>query len=281
MEKIRLAAQKAKRDLKSHSSTSNIRDKSRDRLNKERNKRRDSNVSQGRDIQDGPTNIEDVVANQIKEKIRTAKEKGSVEEKLNQILDLLGDWATLPHKVAEIREELDLTARVVTGHNELLEDITFQLSKKNLLVKGLPLHEKAKNRGEKRHETIEVVKDLCKDLEVDFGLVGNVTRFNMAKDKMEAFRRMDKKIAPLIKIECISELGKGQFFKGISKNGSKMKGISFTNDYPQHLKQQFEQLDKAAFSIRRESNWSKKTKIMARGSHNLVLLVDGKECELD
>ena len=60
-----------------------------------------------------------------------------------------------------------------------------------------------------------------------------------------------------------------------------MKGISFTNDYPQHLKQQYEQLDRAAYCIRKESNWSKKTKILARGSHKLILLVDGKEVELD
>ena len=280
MEKIRAAALKARKDIRSSNTANEIRDRSRDRLNNERSQRRDSNVSLGRNLEEA-TNIEDVVANQIRDKIKKTKEKGTVQDKLNQILDLLGDWATMPHKLTEMKENLELTAKAVAAHDELLEDITYHMSKKNILVKGLPLHEKAKNRGEKRHETIEVAKNLCKDLGLDFKLVGNVTRFNMPKEKMEAFKRMDKKIAPLLKIECISELGKGEFFGAISKNGAKMKGISFTNDYPQHLKQQYEQLDKAAFSIRKESNWSKKTKILARGSHKLILLVDGKEVELD
>ena len=283
MDKIRSAAVKAKKDLRSYNSAAEIRAKSRDRLNNERSKRRDSNASLGRDIQEGPTNLEDVVANQIKEKIKKTKEKGTVEEKLNQILDLLGDWVPLPHKVTELREDLDLTTKAVAVHDEMLEDITFHLSKKNILVKGFPLHEQAKNRAEKKHETIKMAKQLCNNLELDFSLVGNVTRFNMPQEKMEVFRKNGKKVAPLMKIECISELAKAEFFYAISKCGSKneLKGISFTNDYPLHLKKQYEQLEKAAFSIRKESNWSKKTKIIPRGSRRLVLLVDGVEVELD
>ena len=75
-----------------------------------------------------------------------------------------------------------------------------------------------------------------------------------------------------------SEKSKAAVYAKLAKNGKRpeLRGIMLCNDYPPSLKDNLADLEKKAYTIRKDSNNKKKTKIVLKGN-TLTLLVDGKE----
>ena len=227
---------------------------------------------------------EENIISDVQDKLTKIKQKKSIEQKIDLIADMIASLIGLKQELSELKDTVDVTVEAVAAQQDQLEDIAFKQTRNNILIKGLPLHEKSRNNKENRVQTIEVTKNFCGQLKLDFhALVGNVTRFQVSKEKSDQLQRSGKTLAPIIKVECNNELAKWEFFHSIAKLGKKegLKGITLINDYPEHLKEQYFELDKKAFRIRQESNWTKRTRIIPRGSQHLALLVDGKEIQVN
>ena len=184
-------------------------------------------------------------------------------------------------RVTELEKKDEVVTEAVLKNSDRLSFLEIDARKKNILIKGIELHQEARNYRETRQQTEECIQWFLDAIDCQVK-PANCIRFTPTKRAIETAQKTKRKVAPIIKIECLTDKAKAGIFSKLAENGRKpeIRGITLTNDYPPFLKEVQANLDKVAYNIRKESNNAKKTKIVLKGN-TLVLLVDGKEHKVD
>ena len=211
---------------------------------------------------------------QKKQKIRETSE---LNEKIEIILSYVNEIKIVNEKVQELEKKDEIVTEAVLKNSDRLLYLEIEARKKNILIKGLEIHQDASNFKETREQTEECVGWFLSLINCNVKPLNSI-RFTPTKKAIEIAQKKKKRVAPIIKVECPSEKSKAAVYAKLAEHGKipELRGIMLCNDYPPSLKDILADLEKKAYTIRKDSNNKKKTKIVLKGN-TLTLLVDGKE----
>ena len=158
--------------------------------------------------QSGPSNNSQLSYSQKKQKIRETDE---LNEKIEIILSYVNEIKLVNDKVTELEKKDEIVTEAVLKNSDRITYLEIEARKKNILVKGIQLHSNALNNKETREQTEETVQWFLDTIECNVKPTQCV-RFVPTKRAIEAAQKLKKRVAPIIKIECLSERAKAQIF---------------------------------------------------------------------
>ena len=225
-------------------------------------------------------NVENLRANELNEKFENCtNDSDRLTVMFQAVIECLVGRHDLQAQVTNLEKGQEQLAEAVVSSGNEIKKSQLESRKRCLLIKGLPLHPNVGASGETREQTKQVLDGFFKNLKLAKPpTLASYARFRLNQRIIaggSALRR--KAIAPIIRIELITDDDKTAIFNGISKNGKtkELKGVSLQNDYPSFLLERKKELEAKAYLVRKKSKGSKRTRIVVRGV-DLALQIDNE-----